>query len=711
MQVILTVKSKLKNNILTGIVNYFIVGLLLSIAIRLLATSFFFVEYCATYSQYLKDISHGLFLILNSIVSSNTTESISFIFLTILLVVLSFTLDIQSVIDFFQRFIKGFQLSPNELFKYEKILLIIFGVTLYQMYFANIIIFFIFLFILFLYCYFRMKNSELSNEENPIAQNNSIDDEPIETIEQIDKIRGHHRYRFIQFIYVIKYLENQITSEHVNKNCKVICLNAPWGSGKTTCQRILINKIDRTKKIIIDFNPWNYSDHTELIRDFFNTLEQEVSKIYFTDSSNSFSKYVELITPFVENFQVPFFSKSSQIIKNLFSIKNKTLAQLKSEIKNKIALVDEKIIIFIDDLDRKTATQLLPIFQMIAIMADFPNIIFILSMDYKKVSQIINKEYGASYNNYLQKIINSKVDLSTFSYDELEAIFLFYLKNKKVEIDNNAGVLFEKFCMSAFAKQAIYIRSLESDLKEENKINSGSYIYARFHEPLSDIFLTHLNRIESYVFEGNLLKNKYEAILNQVCSYQLSTIMDLHSKVIEAMQAFAVEDVKRQIVKITNDFVRTKNNDIYSKFIREQINSGNFNGDIRREINLTKIKNSLFKRNNSSLENIENDIIGKIRMYPEIVDEEIEKIKSVLIPEIIEYILMNYKKVFFEEDIAASEQEIRDWVVSGLVTPRDVKQLLMEITSYATNKKEVITKDEEYILINKIVDYQNFDRI
>ena len=62
----------------------------------------------------------------------------------------------------------------------------------------------------------------------------------------------------------------------------VISLCGKWGSGKTSIINMVVEEMDELTKnkedkpIIIQFNPWNYTDSDQLISQFFSTLQNKL---------------------------------------------------------------------------------------------------------------------------------------------------------------------------------------------------------------------------------------------------------------------------------------------------------------------------------------------------------------------------------------------------------------------------------------------------
>lgn len=79
--------------------------------------------------------------------------------------------------------------------------------------------------------------------------------------------------------YFAKQLANAIMKFETKDNY-TISLQGKWGSGKTSVLNMAIEEIkqssemvnDDEKIIVVQFNPWNFTDNNQLINQFFLTL-------------------------------------------------------------------------------------------------------------------------------------------------------------------------------------------------------------------------------------------------------------------------------------------------------------------------------------------------------------------------------------------------------------------------------------------------------
>lgn len=186
-------------------------------------------------------------------------------------------------------------------------------------------------------------------------------------------------------------------------------------------------KIKAGDTIWIDFNPWNFGNQTELLQNFFDTLDFEISKFYGDRFGTLLGKYVDLVSAEYEA-KMPIEGLKIKAQKQLFG--PQPLEKLKDEIKNRLRKINHKIIIVLDDIDRMSPDEVVFVLKLVKMISDFPQIIFILPMDYNKVAGIVEKKFGSGdgYKNYLQKIVQTVIRQEPLDEKQLQALFVWQVK-------------------------------------------------------------------------------------------------------------------------------------------------------------------------------------------------------------------------------------------------------------------------------------------
>ena len=239
----------------------------------------------------------------------------------------------------------------------------------------------------------------------------------------------------------------------------VIGLFGKWGSGKTSVinmvteelKQIVVGEENRNKKkpIIVNFNPWNYPKHGDLMMLFLHNLrsrickEEGITKKKMGEIMSEYTEALELCTlvPIIGSALTPvlkvLFGNLGKKLKN-----NKELNEIRKQIEDELKAQGQTIVVVIDDIDRLTNTQIIDILHLVKSVADFPRIIYILSMDRDIVADALTSELHVDGNRYLEKIVQVQFNIPEVGHGILENIMKEKLIadvkviSREVEIDN-----------------------------------------------------------------------------------------------------------------------------------------------------------------------------------------------------------------------------------------------------------------------------------
>ena len=153
----------------------------------------------------------------------------------------------------------------------------------------------------------------------------------------------------------------------------VISLCGRWGSGKTSILNMVLDEIEKSVKltdendapIIIRFNPWNYSDSSQLINQFFGvmlaTLKSKCGGKKLNVLGNVLEKYASLFAytqyiPVVGSFVAPL-SESMKSVGESMREKSEEMNSIdaqKDAVKKALLEQKHKFIVVIDDIHHFT---------------------------------------------------------------------------------------------------------------------------------------------------------------------------------------------------------------------------------------------------------------------------------------------------------------------------------------------------------------------
>ncbi len=262
----------------------------------------------------------------------------------------------------------------------------------------------------------------------------------------------------------------------------VIGLCGEWGSGKTSIIKstlyyiekeqevpydttfgMLINYFNRIFRkdkaydyidddyLIIEFNPWKFSNQDQLISQFFKEMIIKLEKTDY-DNLKKTAQKLEVYANFFESIGTifpPIKALSRSIKNSIVSIKDYSnnklndLYEIKEELNDILKNQNHKIVIFIDDIDRLNKNEIRQIFQLVKLLADFPNTIYILAFDKKiVVNSLKNAQKDIEIDSmsnirdqdglkYLEKIIQVIYEVPKISRKDIKILLDEELKNFK----------------------------------------------------------------------------------------------------------------------------------------------------------------------------------------------------------------------------------------------------------------------------------------
>lgn len=287
----------------------------------------------------------------------------------------------------------------------------------------------------------------------------------------------------------------QAILSYKSKDNLTVGLYGKWGTGKTSIINMVLEVIedktkdDTDKPIIVKFNPWNYSDRTQIISQFFNTLlpainskssnkkMKKVGKLF--EDYSAILEYAELI-PIVGRYISPLKRILPGIGRNITEVsKNKSsLDNLKNKIITDLSALSQKIIIIIDDIDRLNNEQIRLIFQLVNCIAGFPNMIYLLSFDKDIVVRALSEEQKCDGEEYLEKIVQVPFVIPDIKNSDINDIFLSQLSELVADEPDDG---FDQYYWSDVFNNSI--APFISTLRDVNRImNVYKFNYSFLHE-------------------------------------------------------------------------------------------------------------------------------------------------------------------------------------------------------------------------------------
>ncbi|MFL9507479.1 P-loop NTPase fold protein, partial [Acinetobacter baumannii] len=293
-----------------------------------------------------------------------------------------------------------------------------------------------------------------------------------------------------------KFSENlaEAISNWNGKDSLVVALYGDWGAGKSSVKNMALTYIKNktSKPMVIEFSPWEWAAQEKITKAFFNEISKSIGKensseknkkladsfkkygnylaaseVILTSTSNSLPFVVSAIAgigffnAFINDTKIitlittgivavsPFLKWGIENLKKLAGYydekakdNEKTLTEIRSDLKVALQELENPILIVMDDLDRLNTSELRMIFQLIKANTEFPNVTFLLLFQRNIVEERLT-DTTQSGKDYLEKIIQVPFNIPKISQVQVHEV-LFDRLNKILELDKNSNLHFDQ---------------------------------------------------------------------------------------------------------------------------------------------------------------------------------------------------------------------------------------------------------------------------
>jgi len=287
---------------------------------------------------------------------------------------------------------------------------------------------------------------------------------------------------------VLKIKNILLNSKH--KSAFAVGLVGSWGTGKSSIINMVRNQITREHSdlfkfknyfkarseypIIINFLPYLNHREEDIISEFFTELSSKLSQ-FDVNLSNIILDYSEKITNLYKEKSIKDFLKSS--VNN----QQTPTSKLYLEINQTLRVLDKKIIVFVDDLDRLNEIEILQVLKLIRNTADFFNTIFVVAMDKDYVINRLKVNDKILDARYVDKFFQLEIYLPEIDAVTIREIF----KNKILESSLSSLAKFNIELDEALNNEYNLFDYYVKNLRDVNRvINQLSFDYPFFADEI-----------------------------------------------------------------------------------------------------------------------------------------------------------------------------------------------------------------------------------
>jgi len=213
-----------------------------------------------------------------------------------------------------------------------------------------------------------------------------------------------------------------------------ISIQADWGAGKTSMMNLVKAKLEEEKIETIWFNTWQFSQFN-MGDDLPISLLGQFAKKFDVEEKSSIKKSLNFLKKGMKVAATTLADKAVDgaggIIDAMFDDPNmdssETIIILKDELSKAVtkkirSTNSDRVVIFIDDLDRLVPDKAVELLETMKLFLDIPGCVFVLAIDYNVVVKGLEKKFGVSVDeakgkSFFDKIIQLPFNLPVAQYD------------------------------------------------------------------------------------------------------------------------------------------------------------------------------------------------------------------------------------------------------------------------------------------------------
>ena len=212
----------------------------------------------------------------------------------------------------------------------------------------------------------------------------------------------------------------------------VVLVHGKWGEGKSTVLGYVHEALCRFADVVpVRFNPWRFTDETELLLSFFATVATELDKSPKTSKEkigDTFRDYGGILGEIKFELHGAKLSAGDALAKWGEKLSAITLEEKRERIEGLLKASGKRLVVFLDDIDRMDKKQIQAVFKLLKLTADFALVSYLLAFDRDVVAEALGDEYGSgetrSGYQYLEKIIQVNLNLPLADPDVLVELCL-----------------------------------------------------------------------------------------------------------------------------------------------------------------------------------------------------------------------------------------------------------------------------------------------
>lgn len=204
----------------------------------------------------------------------------------------------------------------------------------------------------------------------------------------------------------------------------VMGLTGPWGSGKTSILNMTVDALgdDAT---VVHFNPWMFSGTEALVSSFFAEISKQLDRktAKLKGIAGKLATYGQLLSPVAGLAGAAGLVQATTSVLQTLSAAPSVFEQ-HQELRETLEGLDKRLVVVIDDVDRLRPDEVLDIVRLVRLVGDFPNTLYLLAFDRRRVEECLGENDPERGRAYLEKIVQVTHDVPIARQPDVAMMFL-----------------------------------------------------------------------------------------------------------------------------------------------------------------------------------------------------------------------------------------------------------------------------------------------
>lgn len=193
----------------------------------------------------------------------------------------------------------------------------------------------------------------------------------------------------------------------------VFALTGPWGTGKTSVLNLVEDALDPDGVTVVRFNPWLFSGTEQLTNQFMRELATQLGQK--GGDLKAIGQKIEAYGSLLEvGALVPVLGGLAKLVQGAGKVAtaygNESIHGARAQVEQTLRDAGRRVMVFVDDIDRLDAEEIRHVFKLVRLVADFPNVSYLLSFDRARVEAALTAG-GINGRDYIAKIVQSSFAL------------------------------------------------------------------------------------------------------------------------------------------------------------------------------------------------------------------------------------------------------------------------------------------------------------